>query len=95
MSGFDYEYRGWQIEPYEGIQVGHRLENSRNVSQQIGSHTARKISEYLIHYPEDSGHGSGKSVRTLKEAAAYIDSYEGSEDPAARMKKIPRVARSR
>jgi len=95
VPDFDYEYRGWLITPYEGIQTGYKLEGSRSLNQRLGLHTARKISEYLIHYPEDSGHISGKSVRTLKEAAAYIDSYEGSGDPAARMKKAPKATRSR
>lgn len=76
-------YRGWTIEPFEGTHIGYKLPNSRNIRPQIGRYTHRKIKGYQITAPPDeTGYAATKHVDTLKEAHAYIDSYEGG--PASR-----------
>ncbi len=64
-------YRGWKIEKTESTQVGHSLANSNSLKKRIGIGTKRKVSGYLVHYPE----GGSRHCDTLKEAKAYIDNY--------------------
>ncbi|KKW45856.1 MAG: hypothetical protein UY96_C0013G0013 [Parcubacteria group bacterium GW2011_GWB1_56_8] len=77
------EYRGWRIEPTEGIQTGHRLPNSLSIRKQIGSGTHRKYKGYVVSHPEE--YPGGKVVDTIREARQYVDRYLGApadEDPA-------------
>ena len=66
-------YRGWRIEPETTTQVGHKLPDRRNVMQQDGLRTRRKVKGYLLHGPD----GATKFVDTLADAHRYIDQYEG------------------
>mgnify|MGYP001617424426 CR=1 FL=1 len=63
-------YRGFRIEKYEGIQMGHRTNRSGN--SRVGIGTSRNYSGYQLFYPDSDG---SKVVDTLKEAKQYIDSY--------------------
>ena len=62
-------YRGWTIEPSEGVwRRGPGLKS-------------KKYKGYLLTHTED---GRTKIVDTLKEATAYIDDYMGPSAPAVR-----------
>ena len=70
-------YRGWTIEPSEGVWLrGHGLK-------------PKKYKGYLLTHTED---GRTKIVDTLKEATAYIDDYMGPASHAAEWRK-PRGAK--
>ena len=63
-------HRGWRIEKSAGRQGNYMTETGK-----FGK--GRKVSGWLIHYPETEGRAGNKFVDTLKEAKHYIDVYEG------------------
>lgn len=76
MANDARSYRGCTIEPYEGVQLGHRLPNSKNLCQRLGHRTHRKVKGRLITLPD----GGTKVMDTIKAAREYIDRYLGPEE---------------
>ena len=62
------EYRGWTIEPVDGVQLGYRTSTG-----QPGK--GRKSVGYRATHPTE--HPKGKFVSTVAEGKQYIDNYEG------------------
>ena len=66
------EYRGFRIEPFEGVNVGYAPARHNKAKRTLTPRT-RKVSGYLLCYPD----GGEKFVATLREAREYIDRYCG------------------
>ena len=67
-------YRGWRIvHEHEVVQLGYVTATNKRGK-------GRKLSQWLIEYPESEGLGGGKYVNTLKDAKAYIDEYLGGPE---------------
>lgn len=73
-EGTHVEYRGFKIEPTEGVQIGHKLPNSRSLLAQIGHKTHRKSKGYLS---TDLENGTQRFHPTHKHAKSFIDQYHG------------------
>jgi hypothetical protein len=64
------EYRGWKIEPHEGVQLGYRTGKGSRARPGKG----RKVKGYRLTYAPDNRE---KIVATIEEARTYIDTYMG------------------
>lgn len=66
-------YRGWEIKPYEGVQLGYHTGEGAKSRPGKG----RKVRGYVCAYAPDA---CEKIVDTLKQAREYIDQYMGPLD---------------
>jgi hypothetical protein len=74
----DIEHKGWTIKPFYGVQIGHRLPDSHNLSAQLGFGTHRKVKGYTVSHPEHMPDGHGGTLHsTVKRAKEYINNYMG------------------
>lgn len=74
------EYRGFKLEPFEGIQIGHKLPNARSLKQQLGHGTRRKLGGVIVSHPEH--YPNGKHFDTYKAARQWIDEFHGGPEDA-------------
>jgi hypothetical protein len=65
------EYKGFQLAKHAGTQLGHRLPNSRNLTQRLGHGTRRQVQGVLV----TDADGYARFFDTQKQAIEFIDGY--------------------